>query len=93
MAKFNPPFPVGMAGGLNALEYMQWPKDQRPLVPMMAFIDRQGVIRAQFTGTDPNFFDDDVEKHVRPEIEKLLAEKTPPAAKTKAKTPAKKTTN
>jgi len=50
LRKFNPPFPVGTAGGLAALEYLQWPQGQRPLVPLMAFIDRQGMIRAQFSG-------------------------------------------
>lgn len=84
---YNPGFPVGRAGGLNALEYLQWPKGQRPLVPMMVFIDRQGVIRAEYTGVDPNFFNDEQEKHIREEALKLLNER---AAPVKGKGKAKK---
>jgi hypothetical protein len=71
---YQPPFPVGTAGGREALEYMQWPLGQRPLVPLMAFIDRNGMIRAQYTGVDTNFFDDQQDKHIRAEVEKLLQE-------------------
>ena len=84
---FNPPFPVGKAGGVQALEYLQWPPNERPLVPFMIFIDRTGMIRAQFTGVDSKFFDDGQEKNIRAQVEKLLNEG---ATKTKRKTPAKK---
>lgn len=83
-------FPVGKAGALNALEYLQWPRDQRPLVPMMVFIDRQGTIRAQYTGVDAAFFGDNQEQNIRAEIDKLLAEKAAPAAKSKRKSPPHK---
>lgn len=88
---YKPPFPVGTAGGREALEYMQWPPTQRPLVPLMAFIDRNGMIRAQFTGVDTNFFDDQMDKHIREEVDKLLKEGAPAPGKstTKSKGPAK----
>ena len=80
--RYSPPFPVGIAGGQAALDYMQWPKDQRPLVPLMVFIDRQGMIRAQYSGLDNKFFDDDQEKHIKEEALKLLNEgPQKPAAK------------
>jgi len=78
------PWPVGTAGVLAALDYMQWPKDKRPLVPFVVFIDRQGVIRAQYTGADEAFFDAQQEQHLRGEAEKLLNEsvlKAKPATK------------
>ena len=88
--KYSPTFPVGTAGGLSALEYMQWPPSQRPLVPLMAFIDRTGVIRAQYTGVDANFFDDDEDKHIREEAEKLLKEAPVRPAKSSVGSKSKK---
>ncbi len=87
---YQPTFPVGTAGGREALEYMQWPLGQRPLVPLMAFIDRTGMIRAQFTGYDTNFFDEQkMDKNIRDEVEKLLKEGAhTPAKSTKSKAPA-----
>jgi hypothetical protein len=74
MQRFNPSFPVGTAPGQGALDYLQWPKGQRPLVPLMVFIDRQGMIRAQYSGLDEKFFDDNQEQHLRDEALKLLNE-------------------
>jgi hypothetical protein len=73
---YNPPFPVGKAGSTKALEYLQWPAGQRPLVPFMVFIDRAGTIRAQFTGVDSTFFGESQETNIREQAEKLLSEKT-----------------
>ena len=87
---YSPPFPVGTASGLSALEYMQWPLTQRSLVPLMAFIDRSGMIRAQYTGVDTNFFGDDLDKNIRAEVEKLLKESAPGAAKSTGKSKSKK---
>jgi hypothetical protein len=87
---YNPPFPVGTASGLGALEYMQWPPSQRPLVPLMAFVDRTGVIRAQYSGVDTNFFDDDMDKHIREEAEKLLKEGAPRSTKSSGTSKSKK---
>ena len=83
--RFQPPFPVGIAGGDAALKYLEWPADQRPLVPLMVFIDRAGMIRAQYSGLDEKFFDDQQDQHIRAEAEKLLNEKTtaPPKPRTK----------
>ena len=75
VSQYKVPLPVGTAGVLAALDYIQWPKDKRPLVPFMVFIDRQGVIRAQYTGVDEAFFADaQQEQHMRDEVEKLLNE-------------------
>jgi peroxiredoxin len=74
ISQFKVPWPVGTAGVMAALDYIQWPKDKRPLVPFIVFIDRQGVIRAQYTGADEAFFDANQEQHLRDEIQKLLNE-------------------
>ena len=71
---YQPSFPVGTAAGLSALEYLQWPLQQRSIVPLMVFIDRAGMIRAQYTGVDEAFFDNQQEQHMRDEAEKLLNE-------------------
>ena len=80
IATYKPVFPVGTAGVLPALDYIQWPKDKRPLVPFIVFIDRTGVIRAQYTGADEDFFNEEKEDHnIRAEVEKLLAPRSSPA--------------
>ena len=93
--QYNPPFPVGTASGLGAMEYLQWPASQRPLVPLMVFIDRTGVIRAQYSGYDTAFFGDAEDKNLREQSEKLLNEGAPPHPKSSgARRPAtKKSTN
>ena len=82
--RFQPPFPIGTANGDAALKYLQWPQEQRPLVPLMMFIDRQGMVRAQYSGLDEKFFDDQQDQHIREVAEKLLAEGAGPAAKKKS---------
>jgi len=81
LQRFNPPFPVGTAPGQGALDYLQWPVGQRPLVPLMVFIDRQGMIRAQYSGLDEKFFDDNQDQHIRDEAMKLLNEAPPKPAR------------
>lgn len=87
LAQYKPPFPVGTAAPLPALQYLQWPSDKRPLVPLMVFIDRQGTIRAEYSGADAEFFNEQtMDKHIKEEAEKLLAEGGAPA---KGKAPGK----
>lgn len=90
MRQYNTPFPVGTASGANALEYLQWPPSQRPLVPLMVFVDRAGMIRAQYSGYDTDFFGDAMDKNLREEAEKLLKEGTAGGAKPPAKAPSTK---
>lgn len=54
-------------------------------VPQMVFIDKKGVIRGQYGGTDP-FLGQNHEANMRGMIEKLLAEG---GGSTPAKAPAK----
>ena len=75
VSQFKVPFPVGTAGVVAAWNYLQFPKDKRVLVPFLVFIDRKGVIRAQYTlADDASFFDNQQEQHMRDEAEKLLNE-------------------
>jgi thiol-disulfide isomerase/thioredoxin len=85
-------FPVGAGTRESAMTYLQH-SFMAPnfYVPQMVFIDKKGVIRAQFGGTDP-FLGQQQEANMRGMIEKLLAEPggaAPAKAPRKAK-PAKK---
>lgn len=74
---FEPPFTVGWNTRAAVLAFLQISMlDMRPLyVPHMVFIDRRGVIRAEYPGEDPFF--KDAAKNVRAELDRLL--KTPAA--------------
>jgi thiol-disulfide isomerase/thioredoxin len=78
LRNFSPPFPVGYNTGDSALAFMQHPVVKIPMMPLLAFIDKQGEIRVQYEGDDP-FFNELMEQNLRKEIEALL--KGPPAKK------------
>lgn len=75
--QFHPAFPVGTAGQMDALGFMQISLASRPpFLPYIAFIDRKGMIRNQLTGSDTT---DEAQTNVlRGIAEKLLAEPAPP---------------
>ena len=74
--RFRLTFPVGFSARDQAGGYLQHSPMFRMLMPQMVFIDRTGVIRAQYAGDDKFFTDE--EKNTRAMIETLLKE---PAAK------------
>ena len=82
IATYKPTFPVGLVDMRFAMQYTQLAPGERPLVPIMFFIDAKGIIRAQYLGGDP-FFQPESEMgaRIRDEIKKLLAESGPPAKK------------
>ena len=53
--QYQVPFPVGTAQDGKAREYMQHSLVRPAYVPWLVFIDKKGVIRAQFTGDDAIF--------------------------------------
>jgi hypothetical protein len=77
LQQFQPPFPVGWTSHAAVLAYLQRTiLDTRPLyVPHMVFLDRRGLIQAEYPG-ESDFFKDP-RTNVRAELEKLLK----PAAK------------
>ena len=85
--QFNPPFPVGYNQLRQALDFMQHPPMVGPIMPLLAFIDREGVIRAQYEGQEPFLAADQVEKNLRAKILELLNGDAPkkPLQKTKTK--------
>lgn len=77
VSQFQPAFPVGYATREQVNEYLQHPAGKPTYVPELIFIDRNRVIRGQFTGNDDFFKDQD--KNVRAMLDTLLKE--PVAAK------------
>jgi len=75
-------YPVGYVPRDLVVNFLQHPPMVSMMVPQLVFIDPQGVIRAQYNGTD-SFFQDE-EKNMRRMIESLL-----PASKKKATTKKK----
>ncbi|SPE32065.1 Redoxin domain protein [Candidatus Sulfopaludibacter sp. SbA6] len=73
---YNTPFPVGFNDGQAAIAFMQHPPMLIPHMPLLAFIDKQGEIRAQYEGDDEKFFGDQQEQNLRGQIEALLNEGT-----------------
>jgi peroxiredoxin len=91
--RFQVGFPVGKGSREAAYAYLQH-SIMAPsfYVPQMVFVDRKGVIRAQYGGSDP-FLTSNEEANIRGMLQKLLAEGSSPAkttTKPAAKTPAKK---
>ncbi|MGA2773505.1 MAG: TlpA disulfide reductase family protein [Bryobacteraceae bacterium] len=70
--QFNPPFPVGFDNQTVAINYLEHPPMLIPHMPILAFIDRQGIIRAQYEGDDKFFSEDRQEKNLSDKIEELL---------------------
>ncbi len=82
--RFNPSFPVGFDTDPNAVwDYMQHPRAVIPHMPMLVFIDKDGIIRAQFEGDSPALEDSAMEETLHKQIDDLL--KAPAAPKSVAK--------
>ena len=72
LQQFQPPFPVGWTNRAAAMAYLQRTiLDTRPLyVPHMVFLDRRGIIQADYPGESD--FMKDPATNIRAELEKLL---------------------
>ncbi len=87
--QFNPPFPVGYNQQRAALDFMQHPPMVGPVMPLLVFIDRDGVIRAQYEGHEPFLAADQVEKNLRAKILELLNQGAPREPLSNRKTKSK----
>ncbi len=70
---------MGEANHLGAYEYMQMSLTERVYVPYMVFIDRKGIIRSQYTGTDKIMDETQSGALLREEALKYLNESATPA--------------
>lgn len=81
--QYGADFPVGKVDYKLAGAYFQLSPMVRSFVPFMMFIDRKGMIQAQYTGGDDFLKDEDTQpQKIRDEVLKLLASK-PVLRKTK----------
>jgi peroxiredoxin len=85
--QFNPPFPVGYNELRPVLDFMQHPTMIGPRMPLIVFIDRQGVIRAQYEGHEQFFAEDQMRKNIQLKIVELMNQASP--AKSRATRRAK----
>jgi hypothetical protein len=85
IAQFQPAFPVGFATREQVRDYLEHAPGKPSYVPELVFVDRKRVIRAQHSGTDDFFREQD--KNIRALLDTLLKE---PAAAKKNGRPAKK---
>lgn len=67
-------FPVGYDARDPVFEYLSWSPAIRTYVPILVFVDRNGVIRGQYMGDDKFFLPGEQEKNMRVMIEQLLKE-------------------
>jgi peroxiredoxin len=74
--QFQTQYPVGYnTNTVQVLDFLQHPTMMIPHMPLLAFIDRQGVIRAQHEGNEEPFFGPEHEQYLRNQIELLLKER------------------
>jgi thiol-disulfide isomerase/thioredoxin len=67
-------FPVGYNFDVDFIlgPYLQHPMTKSPSMPILVFIDRKGMIRAQYEGGDDFISSPNQEQNIRAEIQKLL---------------------
>jgi peroxiredoxin len=73
LKKFTPPFPVGSNARVAAMDFLQHPIAARLLMPQLVFIDKQGMIREQYSGDSPFLDEAQADKNLRSQIEELLS--------------------
>jgi hypothetical protein len=79
--RYNANFPVGVVDRLSAAAYMQLSPMVRNLVPFMLFIDRKGIIQAQYTGGDDFLKDEEAQNgKIRAEVKELLGKAARPSS-------------
>jgi thiol-disulfide isomerase/thioredoxin len=81
LRQFDPPFPVGVNTTSEFVTYMQHPTMLQLYMPGLVFIDKNGMIQAQYEGRDAFLEENSVEKNIRAKVEAMLA---PSAAPKKA---------
>ena len=86
LRQFDPPFPVGTSTTSEYIAYIQHPSMLQLYMPGLVFVDKEGIIQAQYEGRDEFIQETGVEKNIRAKLEEML--KAPAAAPKKA--PAKK---
>jgi thiol-disulfide isomerase/thioredoxin len=69
---FAPAFPVGYNDQAYVAKFLGRGPDDPMMMPQLAFVDRNGIIRAQYAGDDPALAKDVQEKNLRDALEKTI---------------------
>jgi hypothetical protein len=72
--KFLPEFPVGYNDQTYLMKFLGRLPNDPMFVPQIVFVDRNGIIRAQYSGDDPAMNKEIQEKNLREALEKTLKE-------------------
>jgi thiol-disulfide isomerase/thioredoxin len=87
--KFSPAFPIGAMDQNGVNSFGEYGMQRRTFYPMAFFIDKTGVVQAQFMGGE-SLFEGDPLTNVRAVLDRLLATSGQPAAKKAPPAAAKK---
>src|ERR1035441_6212839 len=71
LRQFNPPFPVGINTTAEFTAYIQHPTMLQMYMPALVFIDKDGIIQAQYEGRDPILEETNVENGIRAKVEEM----------------------
>src|SRR5450755_3583617 len=85
LRQFDPPFPVGINTTAEFVAYIQHPTMLQLYMPALVFIDKDGIIQAQYEGRDPMLEETNVEKGIRAKVEEMLKAPAPSPKKAAAK--------
>ena len=80
-----PGFPVGYGTSAEAVKFLQHPPMMGFYMPALVFIDKDGVIRAQYEGRDELLKEATQEKTVREKILEVMNGSDPAPRKTDAR--------
>jgi hypothetical protein len=81
--RYRPSFPIGFLDTPGLIKIAAVPKDTRPFVPIIMFVDSAGTVRVQYYGDSP-IFKDQQEKAFRAIADSLLKWQAQRAAQAKA---------
>lgn len=71
---FKTNFPVGTVDPQFMMNYSEITPQMRPIAPIILFIDRKGVIQAQWFGNDPQMEPpEDQPKNFKAQVDKMIA--------------------
>ena len=88
LRQYAPPFPVGYNTNSESVAFLQHSSMLMLYMPGLLFIDKDGVIRAQYEGRDSFLDETAAERNIRAKLEEMLPK---PAPKAVTKTGTKKT--
>jgi thiol-disulfide isomerase/thioredoxin len=88
--RFSPGFPIGAMENSQLYTFGQYGMQQHTYMPMVFFIDRAGMVQAQFMGSDSFFAEGDPATNLRSTLNRLMTAGTTSSAKKAPSAAAKK---